>query len=238
MDTSGPSVLKASPDQMVCSRQPWTSHTRPPFLIKTGNCPTNCAVKITICHDAKPVVHVPRKCPIVMWPLVYDKLDEFIDQGIIIPVEEATDWVSSLAYSWKVMGNYESGPKGSQYSYETWSLQNPYCGRDHPWTGWKHLLHQASWNLILPVHSPQLWVITAHDLQHTMGKVQICLSPLGPSLYKNIFQWMMDQILTNCNGVIGITDEVVVHGKNDKEHDKSLHKFMSHPWAWACLQQG
>ena len=39
MDTQVPSVLKVSPDQMVCSRQPWTSHTWPPFLIKTGNCP-------------------------------------------------------------------------------------------------------------------------------------------------------------------------------------------------------
>ena len=39
MDTHGPSVLKASPDQMVCSRQSWTSHTWPSLLIKTGNCP-------------------------------------------------------------------------------------------------------------------------------------------------------------------------------------------------------
>ena len=119
MDTQGSSVLKASPDQMVCSRQPWTSHTWPPFLIKLGNCQLNCTVKltnrcdppkkpttehakirhdltsslnsskgfimayhnqfegigqfpgnyhITLCNDAKPVVHAPRKCPIPMWP--------------------------------------------------------------------------------------------------------------------------------------------------------------------------
>ena len=106
-----------------------------------------------------------------------------------------------------------------------WSLQNPYCGRDHPWAAWKHLLHQAWWNIILPVHSPQLWVITAHNLQHTMGKVQICPPPLGIACTQGIFQWMMDQILTHCNGVIGITDDVVIHGKDDKEHDKH-HKFM------------
>ena len=40
------------------------------------------------------------------------------------------------------------------------------------------------------------------------------------------FQWMIDQILAHCDGVIGITDDVVVHGKGDKEHDKHLHKFM------------
>ena len=36
----------------------------------------------------------------------------------------------------------------------------------------------------------------------------------------------MDQILACCDGVIGITDNVVVHGKDDREHAKHLHKFM------------
>ena len=39
-----------------------------------------------------------------MWPLLHEKLDEFLEQGIIVPVEELADWVSSLAYSWKVNG--------------------------------------------------------------------------------------------------------------------------------------
>ena len=59
---------------------------------------------ITLCSDAKPIIHAPRKCPITMRPLVQEKLDEFLEQGIITPVEEPTDWVSSLAYSWKANG--------------------------------------------------------------------------------------------------------------------------------------
>ena len=59
---------------------------------------------ITLQDDVKPVVQWPRKSPITMQPLVCEKLDEFIDQGIIVPVEEPTDWVSSLAYSWKANG--------------------------------------------------------------------------------------------------------------------------------------
>ena len=35
---------------------------------------------------------------------VREKLDEFLEQGIITPVEEPMDWVSSLAYSWKANG--------------------------------------------------------------------------------------------------------------------------------------
>ena len=37
---------------------------------------------------------------------------------------------------------------------------------------------------------------------------------------------MMDQILDRCEGVIGITDDIIIHGKDDVEHDRRLHKFM------------
>ena len=37
---------------------------------------------------------------------------------------------------------------------------------------------------------------------------------------------MMDQILDCCEGVIGITDDIIIHGKDDAEHDRRLHKFM------------
>ena len=61
-----------------------------------------------ILHDgAKLMVHAPRKCPITMWHLVCEKLDGFINQGIIFPVEEPTDWVFSLAYSWKANGKLQ-----------------------------------------------------------------------------------------------------------------------------------
>ena len=36
----------------------------------------------------------------------------------------------------------------------------------------------------------------------------------------------MDQILDRCKGVIGIADDIIIHGKDDAEHDRRLHKFM------------
>ena len=58
---------------------------------------------ITLHSAAKPIVHAPQKCLIAMQPLVQEKLDEFLKQGIIVPVEEPMDWVSSLAYSGRQM---------------------------------------------------------------------------------------------------------------------------------------
>ena len=58
------------------------------------------------------------------------------------------------------------------------------------------------------------------------GRFKFVCLPLGLVCAEDIFQWMMDQILTHCDGVIGITDDAVVHQKDDKEYDKHLHKFM------------
>ena len=48
-----------------------------------------------------PVVHTPQECPIAIRPLVDKKLDKVLEQEVIVPLIEPTDWVSSLAYSWK-----------------------------------------------------------------------------------------------------------------------------------------
>ena len=50
-------------------------------------------------------MHKPWKCPIAIRPLVDKKLDKLVEQEVIVPVMEPTDWVSSLAYSWKADGD-------------------------------------------------------------------------------------------------------------------------------------
>ena len=36
----------------------------------------------------------------------------------------------------------------------------------------------------------------------------------------------MDQILECCEGAIGIADDVIIHRKDDEDHDRDLHRFM------------
>ena len=35
---------------------------------------------------------------------------------------------------------------------------------------------------------------------------------------------MMDQILSQCEGVIGIADDIIICGKDDEEHDRQLRE--------------
>ena len=140
----------------------------------------------------------------------------------------------------RIMGNYESAlTQRILIQLLDVITTKPLLWRDHPWTSWKHLLHQTRCNLILLVHSPWIRVITAHNLQHTMGKVLICLPPLWPSLCTGYLptydgpdpcplQWSdLHCRWCSCSwkGWWGTW-----------QMSPQIHK--SHPWTWACLQQG
>ena len=47
-------------------------------------------------EDAKPVIHAPRKIPVAIRSKVKEELDRMQHLGVIEPVEEPTDWVSSM----------------------------------------------------------------------------------------------------------------------------------------------
>ena len=43
---------------------------------------------------------------------------------------------------------------------------------------------------------------------------------------QDIFQFKIDETYRDCQGAIGIADDITVYGKNDKEHDLHLHETM------------
>ena len=60
--------------------------------------------KIRLCHDAHPMIHAPRKCPITLCPKVKEHLNKMECLGMITCVDEPMDWVSSITYVQKANG--------------------------------------------------------------------------------------------------------------------------------------
>ena len=60
--------------------------------------------KIQLCHNAHPVIHAPRKCPITLHPKVKEHLNKMECLGMITHVDEPMDWVSSITYIQKANG--------------------------------------------------------------------------------------------------------------------------------------
>ena len=181
---------------------------------------------ITLQNDARPVIHALQKCQIVMWPLVCEKLDEFLEQGIIVPVEEPMDWVSSLVYSQKATGKL-------RVCLDTRDV-NKAIKRDHfKMPTIEKITHQlAGSKKFTTVDGTSSYLCIDYEsslltmFNTPWGRYRLIHLPWGLTCAQDIFQWMVDQILECCEGAIGITDEVIIHGKDDEEHDWNLHRFM------------
>ena len=59
---------------------------------------------IEIDETVKPAIHAARRVPVALQQELKNKLDELVEQGIIVPETEPTDWVSSLTVVKKPSG--------------------------------------------------------------------------------------------------------------------------------------
>ena len=78
---------------------------------------------IRLCDNSQPVINAPQKCPISIFPKVKAELDKMVKLGVITLVDEPTDWVSSVAYAWKMSGELH-------ICLDPCDLNNSIC-RDH-----------------------------------------------------------------------------------------------------------
>ena len=167
------------------------------------------------------------KCPIAIRPLVDKKLDNLLEQEVIAAVTEPTDWVSSLAYSWKADVDLRTCLNPTDLNiaiiwdhYKTPTLEET----THNLAGSKKIT-MVDWSsyyycIVLDYESSLLKTFNTHR-----WIIRCLCLPFGVACAQDIFQRMMDHIIGQCEGVIGIAEDIIIHGK-DNEHDRRLHKLM------------
>ena len=174
----------------------------------------------------------PGKYPIAIRPLVDKKLDKLLEQEVIVPVMEPMDWVSSLAYSWKADGDLRTclNPTHLNKAIRQDHYRRPMLEEfTHELAGSTKFTKvdgsSSYYCIILDYESSLLTTFNTHR-----GRFHFVHLPFGLICAQDIFQrmidQMIDQILDHCEGVIGIADDIIIHGKGDAEHDRRLHKFM------------
>ena len=60
----------------------------------------------TLCPEAEPVVHPPRRVPVALCDKVKQELDRIVSNNIITKVTEPTDWVNSMVVVQNLMVTY------------------------------------------------------------------------------------------------------------------------------------
>ena len=158
---------------------------------------------------------------------MHEKLNEFLEQGIIVPVEEPTDWVS-FAYSWKANGklrvcldqrDVNKAIKRDHYKIPTIEEITHQLAGSKKFTKVDGTLSYLC--IVLDYASSLLTIFNT-----PWGRYRfVCLS-WSLTCAQDIFQWMMDQIQECCEGAIGIADDVIIHRKDNEELNQNLQRFM------------
>ena len=182
---------------------------------------------ITLREDAQPVVQPPRKYPIQLEE-IRTELEKMEDLGVITSITEPTDWVNALAFSRKASG-------GLRVCLDPRSLNQCIKRTYHKTPTLEEITNCLSgskvfskldakhgyWSIKLDEESSKLTTFNS-----PIGRFRFKRLPFGLNISQDAFQQCMDQILSQCPGTIRITNNVIVHGKDNKDHDRNLHHLM------------
>lgn len=182
---------------------------------------------IVIDKDAHPVVHPARRVPIHIQTAIKRELDEMLQLDVIAPVEEPTDWVSSLAYTQKTNGRWRIclDPKDLNKVIKRPHHHIPTLDEiTHKFAGAKFFskldAKHGYWSIALD--KPSSYLTTFNS---PFGRFRFKRLPFGLSISQDVFQQRMDQVLEKCTGTASIADDVAVFGATEEEHDQNLHKL-------------
>ena len=147
--------------------------------------------------------------------------------GVIIHVDQPTDWVSSIAYIQKENGelclcldprDLNRAICHDHHKMLTVEVTHEFAN-SHYFT--KLNAHHGYWSIVLDEESSLLTTFNS-----PFGRYHFLHLPFGLVCSQDIYQKKMDQFLQECPGCIGIADDITVHGHTEAEHDAHLHNLM------------
>ena len=175
-----------------------------------------------------PVQHARRKIPTECREAIEKLLQDMVDQGIIAPVTEPTEWVSSLTYPQKPDGSLhiclEPRDLNKAITWEHYKAP-PLDEITHKLSGARVFskldAKDGFWSIHLDTPSSFLTTFNTHK-----GCYQFLHMPFGLKMSQDVFQMCMDQIINRLPGIIAIHDDICVYGKDTTKHDNNLLKLM------------
>ena len=185
-------------------------------------------IHIELNDNTKPVIQPNRKYPIQLVPEIVSEIEKMEKSGVIESVDEPTDWVNALAFSRKNSGGLRVclDPKELNKSIKRTYHKTPTLEEITNKLSGAKLFSKLDakhgyWSVKLDEASSKLTTFNS-----PRGRYKFKRLPFGLNISQDIFQKHMDDILEKCPGTIGITDDIVVFGKDDEEHDQNLRKLM------------
>ena len=190
--------------------------------------------QIRLNSEAKPVQHAPRRVPVPQRECLQETHDDLVQQDILAPVTEPTQWVSSMVVVPKSDGKLRIGldPKDLNLAMQ----------REHyPLPTIEDIatrLHGAKLFTVLDVQHG-FWHVPLDEsssllttFNNPFGRYRWKRMPFGICSAPEVFQRRMHEIIEGLKGVEVVADDFVVVGFGDSieeattDHDKNLESFL------------
>ena len=183
--------------------------------------------KMTLDPSVPPVIRPPRRVPKPMEGKVKEELRRMTKLGVIEPVEEATEWVSSM-----VATNKKSGE--IRLCIDPRDLNRALLRPHHPMRTVEEITMNLADATVFTVLDAKtsFWQIKLDDessnltcFNSPLGRHKFLRMPYGISSGSEVFQRTMEVLFEGYPCEI-IVDDLLVYGKDLEEHDANLKRVL------------
>ncbi|GFO25998.1 Gag-Pol protein [Plakobranchus ocellatus] len=157
------------------------------------------------------------------------ELGDMSKRGIITSVEDPTPWVSQLVVTPKPNGKIRIclDPKYLNKALQREHYTMPILD---------DILHDLSSSKVFTKADLQngYWHVQLDEESSRLTTFQICFGrfrflrlPFGLNVSAEIFERKIRELFGDMPGVVCMRDDIIIHGKNQQEHDENLQEFMN-----------
>lgn len=182
-----------------------------------------------------PTVMPTRRIPIAVRPKLEEELSRLVKLGVIAAVEEPTPWVNQIVIAQKKSGDLricldpkELNKALMREHYTLPVLDDVLHELKDSRVFTKADLTAGYWHVVLDHESSLLTTF-----QTCFGRYRFLRLPFGTSVSSEIFQKKLLEALDGLSNVICIADDVIIHSRNDVEHEEHLKNFLTR-----CREKG
>jgi hypothetical protein len=183
---------------------------------------------IKLKEGAEPVIHAPRRIAPAIMDKLKQKLSEMEDIGVILSVDEPTEWVNSLVITEKKDGSLRLclDPKDLNKNIQREHFQIPTFEDVVTRLGGKKVFSildqkDSYWQVVLDEESSKLCTFNT-----PFGRYRFKRMPFGISSASEILQKRTYKAFGDIPGVHVISDDMLIAADTDVEHDGILSKVM------------
>ncbi len=186
-------------------------------------------VKIQLKDDCVPYsISTPRRIPLPLVPKVKEEIDKMLKVGVIVEEEGPTDWCSPIVPVTKPNGRIRicvdlkklnQAVKRERFVIPT---VEDILGRMSGSVMFSHLdASSGYWQMPLDEQSSRLTTFIT-----PFGRYRFTRVPFGITSASEIYQREMNRILNGIQGVEVYQDDVMIHSKDEKDHDEILKRVL------------